>query len=156
MRRKLGQIRHAAAQPRNIAANSQDSAGQLCFSCVGIDPPPHRALPAAACSWQHVFTVIEMVQVSSTAPLRGSGVVRKTVQLISGYQLNLQIPVVDYDSNMTVNGNAGINIAGQVRRVRCRAFALILQSATCCPLLLLDSTRLLRLERACTMVRSWA
>jgi hypothetical protein len=156
MRRKLGQVRHAAAQPRNIAANSQDSAGQLRFSCVGIHPSPHRALCAAACSWQHVFAVIEIEQVSSTAPLRGSGVVRHTVQLISGYQLNLQIPVADYDSNMTVNGNAGINIAGQVRRVRCRDFALISQSASCCPLCHLDSTRLLRWERAYTMERSWA
>jgi hypothetical protein len=37
------------------------------------------------------------------------------VQLISGYQLNLRVPVLDYDSNMTVNDNAGINVAGQVR-----------------------------------------
>jgi hypothetical protein len=41
-------------------------------------------------------------------------VIRKNIQLIRGYQLKLQVPVVDYDSNTTVNGNAGINIAGQV------------------------------------------
>jgi hypothetical protein len=58
--------------------------------------------------------LIRVHQVSSSAPLRGSGVIRKTVQLIRGYQLNLQVPVVDYDSNITVNGNAGINIPGQV------------------------------------------
>lgn len=40
---------------------------------------------------------------------------RKTVQLVSGYNLMLQVPVVDYDSVMTVNGNSGINVAGQVR-----------------------------------------
>jgi hypothetical protein len=55
-----------------------------------------------------------VTQVSSSAPLRGSGLIRKTIQLIRGYQLKLQVPVVDYDSNTTVNGNAGINIAGQV------------------------------------------
>jgi hypothetical protein len=36
------------------------------------------------------------------------------VQLDSGYNLMLQVPVVDYDSNTIVNGNAGINVAGQV------------------------------------------
>jgi hypothetical protein len=55
-----------------------------------------------------------MMQVASSAPLRGSAVIRKTVQLVNGYQLHLQVPVLDYDSNMTVNGNAGINVAGQV------------------------------------------
>jgi hypothetical protein len=45
--------------------------------------------------------------------------IRKTIQLIRGYQLKLQVPVVDYDSNTTVNGNAGINIAGQVTVFGC-------------------------------------
>jgi hypothetical protein len=60
-----------------------------------------------------------VTQVSSSAPLRGSGVIRKTIQLIRGYQLKLQVPVVDYDSITTVNGNAGINIAGQVTVFGC-------------------------------------
>lgn len=79
---------------------------------MGINPPSHSALCAIA---SPSLSVISIVQVSSSAPLRGSGIIRKTVQLISGYQLNLRVPVLDYDSNMTVNDNAGINVAGQVR-----------------------------------------
>ena len=82
---------------------------------MGINSPSHSASCAIACEPCRCLAVISIAQVSSSAPLRGSGLIRKTVQLISGYQLNLQVPVVDYDSNMTVNDNAGINVAGQVR-----------------------------------------
>ncbi len=48
---------------------------------------------------------------------------RKTTRLVNGYQLHLEVPVLDYDSNMTVNGNAGINVAGQV----CLPFASVFE-----------------------------
>ena len=72
--------------------------------------------------------VVTSTQVSSSAPLRGSGLMRKTVQLVSGYNLMLQVPVVDYDSVMTVNGNSGINV---VRLALVTASALILPAFIC-------------------------